>query len=41
MLEAVRSLQTMLLISELSEMSIVEEELCRDQWGEVGTETTL
>lgn len=35
-LEAVRSLQTMLLIFGLSEVSIAGEELCRDQWGELG-----
>lgn len=31
----------MLLISEFSEMSIVGKELCRDQRGEGGTETSL
>lgn len=41
MLEAVCFLQTMLLISEFSEMSIVGKELCRDQRGEGGTETSL
>lgn len=41
MLEALCSLQTVLLISELSEISIVGEELCREQWGEVGMETIL
>lgn len=41
-LEAVFSLQTMLLlIFQLSEVSIAGEELLRDHWGEVGTETSL
>lgn len=38
---AVCSLQMIVLIFELSEVTVTGEVLYRDQWGEVGTETSL
>lgn len=38
---AICFLQMVLLIFELSEVTVTGEVLCRDQWGEVGTETSL